>query len=533
MNIGGVWKLDGNLGGDGFSFISRGLGLVLGPHVQVLEDEHHVLFLEGHFFGRPLTDGLASIASLENAFGNFCFVRLEKATGSIDIGTDRTGLFPLYHAFEDGRLIFGTTLNFVKANLRNPTANYEAWEELFVLGEVIGDKSTVLGVERLRYGTRISIDNDKVRFVRYWTPEQPDLVDDATYIRNNNALLEEALALTVGEARPKVVMLSGGEDSRRIALGVTRAGIDASFMTQRASHQGSFDVDTALACEVAKALGKELIVEPLPDTVQYVADWKTRNELLGFECTAHEWLLPLIRRTSSASIIYDGIHGGGTINGHFFKEFPQAVEDFSVDALATMICAGTNRPWLGTLRKKTSSSLVERVRDILSRYPESPYRINWFYTLHHTRRKIAFVSQLFGQHGHWTCYPFDYYPLFIQCFSADPKHMRDRLFQRECMAALAPEIASIPTTRGEVPPQFLTEMADDDRKQRRALRQQLIVSEEALELLPMFRTRYRILNRLRSVAGGRLLDRYGWFFEPASRFSSFLTWLKDKNGAVI
>ncbi len=533
MNIGGVLQLDGKLGGAGFSFIGKCLGLVLGPHVQVLENESHVLFLEGHFYGRPLTDGLTSIAHLEQAFGNFCFVRFEKATGHVDIGTDRTGLFPLYHAVQDGRLIFGTTLNFVKANLRNPTANHDAWEELFVLGEVLGDKSTIQGVERLRYGTRLSIAGGKVRSVQYWVPEQPDIVDDATYIRNNNALLEEALALTSGESRPKVVMLSGGEDSRRLALGVTRAGIEARFMTQRASHQGGFDVDTALAREVAKALGKEITVEPLPDAVQYVADWKTRNELLGFECTAHEWLMPLIRRTSPASIIYDGIHGGGTINGHFFKEFPQSVENYSVDALARLICAGADRPWLAELRRNTSSSLAERVRDILARYPDSPYRINWFYTLHHTRRKIAFVSQLFARHGHWTCYPFNYHPLLMQSFSADPRHMRDRLFQRECMAALAPGIASIPTTRGDVPPEFLTEMAGDDRDQRRALRRQAVVSEEALDVMPMFRTRYRILNRLRSVAGGALVDQYGWFLEPAARFSSFLDWLKDKNGAVI
>lgn len=532
MNISGIWQPGGNLGGDRFSFLSGGLGLVLGPHVRKIEDERHILFLEGHFFDRPLTDGLKSISALEQAFGYFCYVRLEKNTGHLDIGTDRLGLYPLYHATENGKLIFGTTLNFVKANLRNPTPNYDAWEELLVLGDVIGDKSVVQGAERLRYGTRILIENDKVKFVSFWKPEQPDLIDDATYIQKSNLLLNEAITFAAREERPKVVLLSGGEDSRRIALGAARAGLEVKFKTQRASHQGGFDIDTALAREVAKALERPFEAVPLPDPEQYVSDWHARNALLGFECIAHEWIMPLVRSIDTASIIFDGLHGG-ILNGHYFKEFPQSVDTYDADSLASMICAKSGNPWIAHITDRTTCSLFERVRDILSRYPNSPNRINWFFTLHHSRRKIAFFAQLFAQHGHWICYPFTYYPLLIHSYSLDPKLERDRFFQRECIAAMAPEIAGIPTTRGAVPAEFLTEMASSDREQSRALRRTLRISEEALALFPMFRTRYRALNGLGFIAGGALLDRYGWFLEPVSRFSSFLDWLKEKECAVI
>lgn len=532
MSIGGIWQTGTSLEGKAFDFKWDGLGLVLGPHVRRFEDDRCILFLYGHFYDRPPEKGLQSVSILERAFGYFAYVRIDKQTGGIGIGTDWMGLFPIYFAEESGRVIFGTALDFVKSNMRNPAVNFEAWEELFVLGDVIGDKSVVQGAERLRYGTRILLENDKIKLVRFWKPEQPDLIDDETYIARSNELLNEALAFTAKETRPKVVLLSGGEDSRRIALAAVKAGLNVSFKTQEVSHQGGFDIDTPLAREVAKALDRPFESIPLPDAKQYVADWKERNELLGFECTAHEWILPLVRSIKPASIVYDGLHGG-VLNGHYFKEFPQSVEAYDADALARMICAKSGISWIKHISERTTSSLFSRVKDILSRYPDSPNRINWFFTLHHTRRKIAFFAQLFARNGHWICYPFTYYPLLMHSYSMDARQERDRFFQRECMAAISPEIARIPTSRGVIPPEYLMNMTRSDREQRRALRRSLEISVDALELFPDFRARYRVLNSIPRIAGGALLDKYGWFLEPVSRFSSFLDWLKDKKSAVI
>lgn len=532
MNIGGIWRNPGtNNSEERFDFSFGALGLALGPHARTFEDERYFLVLEGQIYDVQVEEVLPDISALETAYGHYCYVQFEKTTGRVDIGTDRLGYYPLYHALEDGRLVFGTSLNFVKSKLRKSTVNFDAWEELLVLGEIIGDKSTVKEIERLPPGTRISIENGKIRLVRFWSPELPDVVDDRTYILQNNALLEEAIALTSSQKRPKVVLLSGGEDSRRIALAASRIGLDVSFRSQQASHQGGFDIDTRIARVVAEALRRDIAVEPLPSCQQYVTDWQTRDSLLGFECITHEWLLPMVRSISPESIIYDGITAGVSINGHFIKMYPQSVERYrDTGFLARMICGEFKKPWLSELRSRTSGSLVERVESILAGYPESPHRLSWFYMLNHTRRKIALASQLFAQHGHWTCYPYMYYPLLLQSLSADPRQQRNRFFQRECMVAIAPEIAAIPTTRGVVPQKYLVSMKDEDRKQLRALRQQLRISDEALDVFPTLRTRYRVLNKMRFPVGYALLDHFGWFFEPVSRFSGFLEWLNINRG---
>ncbi len=532
MNIGGIWQSGQSGCVEAFDFLARGLGLALGPNVRTFEDADYILFLEGQVYDQQVDQILSNITALETAFGHYCYVRLQKATGRVDIGTDRLGYYPIYHAFEGRRLVFGSTLNYVKSKLKRPTPDFDAWEELLELGEVIGDKSTVKEVKRLSPGTRLVIENEAIKFVRFWTPECPDVVDDKSYIRQNNALLEEAVALTASQQRPKIVLLSGGEDSRRIALASVRVGLDVKFYTQQASHRSGADIDTALARKVAAALGDDVSVEPLPSSEQYVADWQYRDSLLGFECMAHEWLLPLVRRIGHKSIIYDGIVGDISINGHYFKHYPQFLERFAdPDFLAHMVCGAVAKPWLSELRRRTTSSLVERVEGILSSYPASVHRLNWYFLLNHTRRKISLVSQFFAVHGHWTCYPFIYYPLLLQSLSADPRQQEDRFFQRECMAAVAPEIAAIPTTRGDVPAEYLERMPDADYRQSRALRQQLKISEEALDVFPLLRTRYRILDRMRFPPADALLQRFGWFLEPVSRFSAFLEWLNNGSEA--
>jgi hypothetical protein len=97
------------------------------------------------------------------------------------------------------------------------------------------------------------------------------------------------------------------------------------------------------------------------------------------------------------------------------------------------------------------------------------------------------------------------------------------------MTSVAPEIASIPTTRGIVPQDYLVSMRDEDRQQRRALKRQITINDEAFDVFPTLRARYRVLSRMRFPGGNALVDQFGWFFEPVSRFSAFLDWLRDRD----
>ena len=456
MHIGGVWSEEPPPVSERWEFCGGGLRLHYGRFATAVQDDRHFLVMDGQIYDASVPQALAEPVRLQTAYGLYCYVWYDKTSGEVNIGTDRFGYFPIYYAFENRRFIFGSSLGFVKNRLRQRTPDYEAWEELLTLGEVIGDKSTIKEIKRLGEGTRIQIRDGSVQFHRYWRPEVPDLVNESTYIRENNALLDEAMHLTRSQSRRKVVLLSGGEDSRRLALAAARQNFGVEFFTQESLYRGHYrryvDRDVKLAARVAAVLERPHFIEPLPDEKQYLADWRVRDTALGFECIAHEWLLPLARRIAPEALIFDGIVGDITMNGHYFKEFPAAVDNYaSADDLARMVVGKSPPRWFDEADRRTDTTVLQRVRDILSSYPESPHRLTFYFVFNHTRRKISWVAQLFGIYGHWTCYPYLYFPLFVQSLSIDPRLLVTKFYQRECMAALAPKVLSVPTTREEIP----------------------------------------------------------------------------------
>jgi hypothetical protein len=537
MNLHGTFNLENHsLQADKSSccFSSKRFSLDTGQFLQTNENQNHFLAMEGLAFGLPIEEAILNPYAFETAYGHFAYVWYDKACEDVIVGTDRYGFFPIYYALENGLFIFSTSIGYVKSQLKHRSPDFEAWEEIMVLGEVLGEKTAVKQIKRLSEGTRIQIKNGKVSFYRFWSPEVPDPVDETTYIKDNNRLLEEAISLTASAPKPKVVLLSGGEDSRRLALAASRQNLDIDFYTQESVCKGRdgrwVDQDAKLAAALSEMLGYPHFIQAMANGSQYLADWEKRNVSLGFECAAHEWLLPLTRRISSPSLLYDGIVGDVTINGHYFKKFPASIDNYKDSRkLATLISSSYGQGWLDGIRQKTESSLVDRIEQLLLGYPNSPHRLTFYFIFNHARRNISCVSQLFGVHGHQTCYPFLYYPLFLQSLAIDPKLHLTKFYQRECMATLYPKIVSIPTTR-EAPlsDEWLINKDFETNRQINYLLTHLTASEEALEMFPKFRTKYRLLHSYRKITGGvKYFDKLSWFLSPMVRYGHFLTWLEQ------
>lgn len=530
MRIGGIWTREGARAPEQLDCTVGPLQLQYGSIARTFDDERQFLAIEGHMYDMSLAQAVSYPDRLDTAFGLYGYVRYDKSSGELVIGTDRFGYFPMYYASDGTRFLFGSTLAFIKRRLRSRSPDYEAWEELLTLGEVIGEKTTVKQIKRLPHGTRMHITDGRLKLCRYWQPEVPDEVGEAAYIAENNALLGEAMQLTRNHPGRKAVLLSGGEDSRRLALAAVDGSIGAKFYTQASIYKGRYrryvDRDVKLAAEVAASLNRQHVIEPMPDDARYLADWRLRDAALGFECIAHEWLLPLARRIPPDTLVYDGIVGDVTINGHYFKEFPAAIETYAPAGLARMICNAPKPAWLDELRRRTDGSLLERIEHSLASYPDSPHRLTFYILFNHTRRKIACVSQLFALYGHWTCYPFLYYPLFLQSLAIAPRRQVEKFYQRECMAALAPRITSIPTTRGKLSEEWLIPLDRESERKEDFMLRHLQISDAALELFPRFRSSYRAVRGLRHVSG-RLHRKYGWFIAPIARFSAFLEWLES------
>lgn len=541
MEISGTWEAGLQLPVQSADAVCPipGLTLRYGKQVQIFETEQLFLAIEGALFDRTPEELAARIDLAQSAYGCFAYVWVDRRTRETIIGTDRLGFFPLYHASEGGRFLFATSVEPVLRQLAKRTPDYAAWEELLTLGDIIGDKSTVKEITRLLPGTRIELSDGRVRLQRYWSLEFPDFVDRDTYITENNRLLDEAMALTSRHSASKVVLLSGGEDSRRLAIAAVRQNLPISFCTQENTYTrdqaGPVDADLKLASHIAAVFARPHVVSSMPDAERYFEDVLERDACLAFECSAHEWLLPATRLLESPSLVYDGIVGDITVNSHYVRALPEGAFRADADArtLARHVGGEDVPPWLAEIARMSGSRLIDRIEQAIRDLPASPHRLNGFFVLNHSRRKTATVLQLFGRRGHATCYPFLYNPLFVQSLSLHPTEQRSVRLHKACMEAVCPQMLAIPTTRDvPIPEQWLISRRDVTLRHEHVQFDRSIVSERAMDVFPSFRKRYRVIDAWRKLGGRRFSGRldksirdFGWQLGAVARFSRFLQWL--------
>jgi hypothetical protein len=402
MHIIGIWSQRQKSDDPQHSSRLGNLDLSIDDYVTTLESESIKFVYEGTIFDRTPDELMGSQTALDDAYGSYSYVKIDKNEQEIIIGTDKLGFNPMYYSLQREALVFSTSLTLVKYKIKNASPDFEAWDEILNLDfrSILGEKTTIKEIKRLNPGTRIHIKNGKVTFKTFWSPEIPERVDKEIYIKRNNELLAEALELTRNAQIPKVILLSGGEDSRRIAVTASTIGLPITFATQEGIHIGDVDQDVIIAQEVAEYLKVPINRYRLSPKKTSYNDALYRDYWLGFETWQHEWILPLIRDLSETTLTYDGIAGDVTINGHFFRVFPVNEVDFNdIDGIAKTIC-GTSMFQFRT--KKLGSSLYERVRDQLQKLPSCPARLSYYYLFNHVRRNGALNGQLFNLMGHKT-----------------------------------------------------------------------------------------------------------------------------------
>lgn len=522
MHLLGTWNPGREPPDPAATLSSGGLSLYLSPQVTLLKDDHALVAYQGRIFDRSEEDLLRTNAAIDEAYGIYSYVKISRPSGEISIGADRVGFGPIYYAVEDGTLKFSTSLVLLKGRLRKTSIDYEAWEEILNMERILGDKTTIKEIKRLGAGQKIVLKNDRITFETVWRPEEPDYTDPDTYVEQNNGLLQEALDLTKNDTGKKIILLSGGDDSRRIALAAQGIGLDFNLACQVTAGPEDRDEDTVIAERVARELGKPIQIGPAAAPSKYLEDISSRNIWLGFEAQMHEWIAPLLKTLPKDALVYEGALGGVLINSHPHREHPSYLDCFQdLDAVSALVCPRTT--WFKFPSHLTDTSLQERVRAEFETLPKSPHGLSFYYLLTRTRRTIAAWHQLLYVNGLWPCAPFLYYPLFVQSLSLPPDLQRDRHFQYECMRRLSPVIADLPSTRRDVPDEMVTDLGGLHRARQRKIARFANIREDVFELFPHSKLRSK-LQTLGTRAG--LKGRF-WMTERLDTLSQFLNWLDD------
>lgn len=528
MHLIGLWNRPGGAVAEfqgGFRL--QDLELHLGESIARLQNDDVLLAYKGKIFDRSEKELLEVPIAIETAYGVYSYVKIWKHENRIEIGADRLGLGGLFYSIDGPSLSFASSLTALKYCIDELSPDYEAWDEIFNFGDVLGEKTVLRGVKRLRHGTKIRIEKGRIHVDTVWSADHPPFMDPASFVKKNNELLAEAMRLTRSTTERRVLLLSAGEDSRRLAIMARETNLLVECWTQSAISGTGNDLESGIAGQVANRLGFPHFIEPLPTKEQLFDDGLVRDYLLGFETSQHDWIIPLLRGMDGGGLVYDGIVGDVILNGHFLKRYPRSVLSGSVDALAELLVPAQTIELDSSL---VDTPLFERIRAELSMFPDSPHRFTFFWLFNHTRRTIASRFELFHFFNHNVCCPYANYALFWQSLALDPKLQLNQRFQNICMHEINSAVASLSTTRdsSNIDSAHIRNYKGEDRAREIFAFDNARIREQVISVVPSLARRVKMYRVLKEIGAATPFRNRMWWIEPLTRMSRFFDWIEEK-----
>jgi asparagine synthase (glutamine-hydrolysing) len=164
---------------------------------------------------------------VERLIGDFAFALWDAPRGRLLCARDHFGVVPFYYARTAAGLVFGNTLQAVRAHPAVSDALDRRTLGDYLLFGFSADhaRGFYADVQRLPPAHTLVAEGGEVRVRRWWTPPEPDEdappIDDAERIERFRALLGEAVADRMRCGRVDVAM-SGGLDSPAVAAMAAR-----------------------------------------------------------------------------------------------------------------------------------------------------------------------------------------------------------------------------------------------------------------------------------------------------------------------
>ena len=507
-----------------FSAVLDTLNLYYDDETVVQSTEEYDLYIVGNICTSLNKKQIEK--SLENAEGTFAYVLFLKQKKETVIGTDRMGFFPLYYTDNVQNFIFGNFIPHIKHRLKKAEPNWEAWDELLNTGDILGKKSTIKGICRLKQGKKISFTGNAYSIKTFWRYEGIDFVDPEDYINLNNDLMSESMEVLSANNAKKILPLTGGHDSRRIAITANSLGIDVEAITQEAFNRDLLDEDTLDAYLVAQELKLKKHRKLLQtDKKTHHEDMIYKDYWSGYESAQHAWAVNISRNLKINTLIYDGGLGDLTINNHYFHEKPEYLECYNnLDRTTSLIAPNQIKHSLrGQL---TTSSLQDRIRNELEEFPLDCNQLTLFKIFNHCRRNTSQWHVSFLIKGINFGLPFGYFPLFHQSLSLDKKYRIDKHYQFECMLRLNREAANIPSTREPHNGRFWLDLGAKKGEDIPNNYLNNIVPDHVFSFIDRdLKSKFQD-SILSKIAPNYFEAKRAWYYEPLQRLNLFLDWLE-------
>jgi asparagine synthase (glutamine-hydrolysing) len=261
--------------------------------------------------------------------GMFAFAIWDRARRRLFLARDRMGIKPLYYWWDGRRLVFASE---IKALLCHPAINAEPngtaiadyWRAMYTSG----DQTWFKNIRRLQPGEFMLVDRRGMQIRRYWDlPAYADGPgrDEADYVEEVRALLEDSVRLCLRSDVPLGAHLSGGVDSSAIVGLLSRQVAPAQLKT----FSGAFDEgpeydERGYIAAVAGRYGTEHhetvpTWQDLPATLPRLV-WHLDEPVAGPGAFPQYFVCKLTR--ASGVIVVNGGQGGDELFGGYYGYLP-------------------------------------------------------------------------------------------------------------------------------------------------------------------------------------------------------------------
>jgi len=400
--------------------------------------------------------------------GAFVIAILDRQRNQLLIVNDRFGLYPLYYAHHDGRLIFAPEMKGVLCDSGfRKELNLVALAEYMRFQHLLGDKTFFEELKLLPNATclRYNIQTGRLALEPYWDFSKiPQLPHNFTFdeaVKEGGRLLKASVdKLTNGNHRLGVY-LSAGVDSRVILGFIDRNKFPITTITY--GQQNCRDV--AYAQKIAAKVGTEQHYFEFPNGT-WVADWADFHLDLteGFHSWIHAHGMSTLDQVRSLiDVNLTGFGGGQSAIDWEDPILFQPPDDLAFSTrLFDLLSQDTTWPSLDEGEEKSlfspdiSSKMCglafDSFRSELAKYNYLPYsqQAAYFALCNPDRRLFQYFTVFHRSHIEQR-FPFYDYPYFEFVYALPPQMLSERKLRRAIILDMMPHLANVPYDKDNLP----------------------------------------------------------------------------------
>lgn len=316
------------------------------------------------------------------------FVQWRMLGDQLIVENCHTGFVPCFWYADEKQILVSTSIEPIRQYLQ-PALDYDALGVFLRLGFFLGNKTPFSKVEVLGPSTvmtwragQLSKAIAEPQAERYVGTYQAAVHQYVKLFRRSM----ERICAEITEA--PVILLSGGRDSRHIAIELKRLNIKPKFALT--AHQSPFrpDVDYPVAAELCDSFGWEHKIVDQPNDLFSLDRWQVRaSNLMSHE---HGWTKVLVNALDGHAFAFDGV-AGDVLSAGLYQENCQntprhIVEKWQWNGLK----AFTSFALCKELRQAVSSS-EELIAEELLHHRGATNPLKSFYFWNRTRRSTALL----------------------------------------------------------------------------------------------------------------------------------------------